>query len=64
MGGIAHNVELYNSAFRLAWQHIPNPLREQTNVARRLHDSIRRQINEGATLDVLIASKALDELAE
>jgi hypothetical protein len=65
MAGIARNIELYNSAYRLAWEHIPErQKREHSNVARRLHDSIRRQIKEGASLDVLIASEALNELAK
>jgi hypothetical protein len=61
---IARDIELYNSAFRLAWQHVSDHQRKQSNVARRLHDSIRRQIKEGASADVLIASIALNELAE
>ena len=65
MAGIAFNIEVYNSAYRLAWEHIPErQKRERSNVARRLHDSIRRQIKEGASLDVLIASEALNELAK
>jgi len=65
MAGIARDIELYNSAFRLAWQHIPEVQKGyESNAARRLHDSIRRQIKEGAGLDVLIASVALYELAE
>jgi hypothetical protein len=64
MAEIARDIELYNSAFRLAWQHVSDHQREQSNVARRLHDSIRWQIKEGASVDVLIASIALNELAE
>lgn len=65
MAGIARNIELYNSAYRLAWEHIPErQKREQSNAARHLHDSIRRQIKEGASLDVLIASEALNELTK
>ena len=64
MAEIARNIELYNSAFRLAWQHIPDQKRYESNTARRLHDSIKRQINEGASLDVLIASEALNELTK
>lgn len=65
MAGIARNIELYNSAYRLAWEHIAErQKREQSNAARHLHDSIRRQIKEGASLDVLIASEALNELTK
>ena len=63
MSGVAHSVELYNSAYRLAWQKISEgQKREQSDMAQRLHDSIARQIKEGASVDVLIASEALKEL--
>jgi hypothetical protein len=63
MAEIARSIELYNSAFRLAWSHISErQKREQSDMAQRLHDSITRLIKEGASLDVLIASEALDEL--
>ena len=63
MSGVAHSVELYNTAYRLAWQKISeDQKREQSDMARRLHDSIARQIKEGASVDVLIASEALKEL--
>ena len=63
MAGIARNIELYNSAFSLAWKRIPERQREQSDIAQRLHDSISRQIREGASVDVVIASEALKELA-
>jgi hypothetical protein len=63
MSGVAHSVGLYNSAYRLAWQKISeDQKREQSDMAQRLHDSIARQIKEGASVDVLIASDALKEL--
>ena len=63
MAEIARSIELYNSAFRLAWPHISErQKREQSDMAQRLHDSITRLIKEGASLDVLIASEAIDEL--
>jgi signal transduction histidine kinase len=63
MSRVAHSVELYNSAYRLAWQKISeDQKREQSDMAQRLHDSIARQIKEGASVDVLIASEALKEL--
>jgi hypothetical protein len=65
MSGVAHSVELYNSAYRLAWRHISEQQkREQPDVAQRLHESIARQLKEGASLDVLIASEALSELTK
>jgi hypothetical protein len=65
MVGIARSIDLYNSAYRLAWQHVSErQKREQPDVAQRLHESIARQLKEGASLDVLIASEALSELTK
>ena len=59
-GKTAKNIELYNSAYRLAWKHIPElQKREQPDIALRLHESIRRQLKEGATEPLFIASEAL-----
>jgi hypothetical protein len=63
MAGIARKIESYNLAFRLAWKHIPeDQKRKQRDVAQRLDDSIRRQLKEGATEPVFIASEALKDL--
>ena len=60
MAGIARNVELYNLAFKLAWKYISeDQKRNQPNIARHLDDSIRRQLKEGTTEAVFIASEAL-----
>ena len=65
MARIAQNIELYNSAYSLAWKHISEgQKREQPNIARRLHDSIRRQLADGATEPLFIASEALKALGE
>jgi hypothetical protein len=65
MAGIARNIELYNSAYGLAWKLISElQKREQPDVARRLHDSIRRQLEDGATEPLFIASDALKALDE
>jgi hypothetical protein len=68
MTGIARNIELYNSAYSLAWKHISeHQKRAQPNIARRLDDSIRRLLKDGATEPLFIASealKALDETSE
>ena len=65
MAEIARSIELYNSAYRLAWQKISeHQKREQSDVAQRLHDSIVRQVKEGASFDALIASEALNELTD
>jgi hypothetical protein len=60
MAGIARNIELYNSAYDLAWKHISElQKREQPEIARRLHDSIRRQLSDGVTEPLFIALEAL-----
>ena len=50
MAGIARKIESYNLAYRLAWEHISeHQKREHPDIARRLHDSIKRRVYEGAT---------------
>jgi hypothetical protein len=62
---IARNIELFNSAYSLTWKHISElQKRELPNIALRLYDSIRRQIKEGATEPLFIASEALKALDE
>ena len=61
--GIAQKIQSYNLAFQLAWKHISeDQKRKQPNIAQRLHDSIRRQLKEGATEAVFIASEALKDV--
>jgi hypothetical protein len=63
MAGIAQSVQLYNSAYKLAWKYISeDQKRDQPNIARCLHDSIRRRLKEGATEPVFIASDALEDV--
>jgi hypothetical protein len=65
MVGIARNIELYNSAYGLAWKHVSElQKREQPEIARHLHDSIRRQLSDGVTEPLFIASEALKALDE
>jgi hypothetical protein len=65
MAGIARNIELYNSAYSLAWKLISElQKREEPEIARRLHDSIRRQLSDGVTEPLFIASEALKALDE
>jgi hypothetical protein len=52
-------------AFQLAWKHISeDQKRKQPDIARRLNNSIRRQLKEGATEAVFIASEALKDVDE
>jgi hypothetical protein len=61
--GLHGILRLYNSAFSLAWKHISElQKREKPNIASRLHDSIRREINKGATEPFFIASEALRDV--
>lgn len=62
MVGIAQKIESFNLAFRLAWPHISEHQKREPDIARRLHDSIRRQLNEGATEGLFIASEALKDI--
>jgi hypothetical protein len=64
MAEVARKVESYNLAYQLAWKHISDDeKRKQPNIARLLN-SIRRQLSEGATEPVFIASEALAEVGE
>jgi hypothetical protein len=63
MAGIARNVELYNLAYKLAWKYISeDQKRNQPNIARHLDVSIRRQLKEGTTEAIFIASEALKDV--
>ena len=59
MAGIERNAELYNLAYRLAWRHVTEDQKLKPNMARYLHDAIRRQLKNGADDAVFIASEAL-----
>src|SRR5262249_25694602 len=60
---VARRIELYGSVYKLALKHISPVLKhEQPNIVLRLHASIRRQIDEGATDPLSIASDALVDL--
>jgi hypothetical protein len=62
---IGQNIELYSSAYRIAWKQISAlRRREQPDISLRLHDSIRRQLKEGATEPLFIASEALKDVGE
>ncbi|MGB8138788.1 MAG: hypothetical protein WCF15_18635, partial [Pseudolabrys sp.] len=64
MAEVARKVESYNLAYQLAWKHISeDEKRKQPNIARLLN-SIRRQLSEGATEPVFIASEALADVGE
>ena len=63
MAGIAQKIESYNLAYQLAWRYISeDQKRKQPDIARELHDAIRRLLMEGATEPVFIASEALKDI--
>jgi hypothetical protein len=62
-GITGRNVELYGSAYRIAWKQIsPLRKREQPDISLRLHASIRRQLKDGATDPLFIATEAFKAL--
>jgi len=64
-GKTAKNIELYSSAYRIAWKDIPlRHRREQPDIALRLHASIRRQLMKGITDPRVIATEALKAFNE
>jgi hypothetical protein len=64
-GKTAGNIDLYSSAYRIAWKQIsPLRKREQPNISLRLHASIRRQLKDGATDPLFIATEAFKALGE
>ena len=59
LGGVQRNLLLRVSslAFKLAWKHLSKDQRKP-NIAQRLHDSTRRQLQAGATEAVLLPPEA------
>jgi hypothetical protein len=61
----SRNIDIYSSAYRIAWKQIsPLRKREQPDISLRLHASIRRQLNQGATDALSIATEAFKTLDE
>jgi hypothetical protein len=64
-GTTARNIDIYSTAYRIAWKQISSiRKREQPDISLRLHASIRRQVNNGATDPLLIATEAFKDLGE
>jgi hypothetical protein len=59
MGEITRKVELFNTAYRLAWKHIPEEKKLKPDAGCCLDIAIRRQIKSGADDAVFIASEVL-----
>jgi hypothetical protein len=66
MSGIAHRVELYNQSFQLAREHIAKDpaLNSRADLAKQLHDAIRRELNSGSDDVVAIAASAVRALQQ
>jgi hypothetical protein len=59
-GITGQNIELFSSAYRIAWKQIsPVHKREQPDISLRFHASIRRQPKEGATDPLLSPARRL-----
>jgi hypothetical protein len=57
--------DIHSLAYRIAWSQIsPLRKREQPDISLRLHASIRRQLNGGATDPLSIATEAFKALGE
>jgi hypothetical protein len=62
-GKIARRIELYHTAYKRAWELIPSVQRRaRPDISLRIHDSIRRQLKEGATDARVIAVAALNDV--
>jgi len=63
--GTTKTRELYGLAYSIAWKQIsPVRKRDQPDISLRLHASIRRQLNQGATDPLFIATEAFKALGE
>ncbi|HZT27997.1 MAG TPA: hypothetical protein VFA57_20080 [Pseudolabrys sp.] len=62
--GIAHRIELYNQASRLARDHIANDpeLKGRAGLIKHLHEAIRHEIASGVTEPVTVAANAIRRL--
>jgi hypothetical protein len=62
-GKIARRIELYHTAYKLAWELIPSlQRRAQPDISLRIHASIRRQLKAGANDPKVIALAALNDV--
>ena len=62
-GEAARRMQLYSSAYKLAWKQIPRAeKRARPDISLRVHASIRRQLKAGANDPDAIAFVALKEI--
>jgi hypothetical protein len=59
----ARRIEIYSSAYKLAWQQIPpTEKRARPDISLRIHASIRRQLKAGANNPNVIAFEAVKDV--
>ena len=64
-GEAARRIELYSSAYKLAWEQISSAERRaHPDISLRIHASIRRQLKQGALDSISIASAALKDVID
>ena len=62
-GEAARRIELYSSAYKLAWEQISSAERRaHPDISLRIHASIRRELKNGADDPYGIASAALKDI--
>ncbi len=63
MGQIARRVALYNRAYFLAWQGLPERTKAATpDISDRLDEAVRQQIRCGRTDPIQVAAAAVREV--
>ena len=62
--GVARNIEIYQQAFHLAREHIAKDrdLNGRAGIVKHLHETIRYELQSGATDVVVIAANAIRKL--
>jgi hypothetical protein len=59
----ARRIEIYSSAYKLAWQQIPpDQKRARSDISLHVHASIRRQLKAGETDPHAIAFEVLNDV--
>jgi hypothetical protein len=63
MGEITRRISLYNRAYFLAWQGLPDRTKALTpNISRSLDTAVRSQIRDGETEATKIAANAVNKV--
>jgi hypothetical protein len=64
VSGIARRIELFNQAYRLAWEHFSQQpaMKEKPKLSQLLHDYIRRELGARTTDPVSLAAAAIQQI--